>query len=92
MYVLITWNRNEGVKIYVDNQMKSLARNGKPNPEKRPTAEQINLSVGRNINGISAAMNGMFKMSSLVVFNTHIQTNMIAPVSNYFSKSRKLKS
>ncbi|XP_031555970.1 uncharacterized protein LOC116292758 [Actinia tenebrosa] len=86
MYLLITWNRNEGVKMYVDNQMKSSTRNGKPNPDKQPTTKQINLNVGRNVNGLSAPMNGMFKMASLVVFNTYIPTQMIAPISNYFSK------
>ena len=91
IYLLVTWSRNDGVKMYVDNQMRSSARNGSPNPEKRPTQEQINLSIGRNINGISAPMNGMFKMASLVVFNTYIQTQLIASVCNYFSKPRKLE-
>ncbi|KXJ05282.1 hypothetical protein AC249_AIPGENE12630 [Exaiptasia diaphana] len=86
-YLLVMWNRNDGLSMYMDNQLKASTRDGRPNPvERLPTTEQTNLNVGRNINGQSAPHNAHFLMSSLVMFNRNIPTQSVPSITKYFSK------
>ena len=79
-----------GLSMYIDNQLKTTTRDGRPNAEmKLPTTDQTNLVVGRNIDGQSAPFNAHFSMASLVFFNRNIPTQSIPPVSKYFSDPRE---
>lgn len=89
-YLLIKWTRNDGISMYVDNQLKESTRDGRPNAEmKLPTSDQTNLVIGRNIDGQSVAHNAHFSIASLVVFNKNIPTQSISPVTKYFSDPRE---
>ena len=77
--------------MYFNTEMKVSDPVGQPS-EINPRSvvhEQLNLNIGRNVNGEGSAFFAKFGIASLAVFDEYIPTQQISAVYQYFKITSK---
>ena len=89
--MLITWSKSDGLSMYYNTELKDNDSSGEVS-EINPRAvvpEQLNLNIGRNVNGEGSAFYAKFTIGSLAVFDEFIPTQQISAVYEYFKVTSK---
>ena len=83
IYVIVTFQKNQGVLLYYDAKLRSANKTGLPVSDTRPVDTDKNLLIGRNIEGPPYHY-AAFDMASLTIFPEFLNENDVEKTFLFF--------
>ncbi|KAK3751286.1 hypothetical protein QZH41_012191, partial [Actinostola sp. cb2023] len=91
MYLTITWNKKDGLKMYRDSVLRADDDTGRPTDNSTIIDVEENLTVGRNIGNNGDLLYAKFDMSSLTTFGEALNQSDIDKAFIFFSSGASAK-
>lgn len=89
MYVMVTWNKKEGMKMYYNAQLRVHDTTGKPVSTTTVSPYKNNFLIGREVGNDGPFHPGKFNMASLTTFAGRLSQDDVNAAYIFFWSGRK---